>query len=434
MRSGFSITRPCAAIERPRRAVWLLALLPALAAAQAPAREQVTLDEAIARALRHDPRTVRARGQTEISAAQERTAMGAYLPSVSADASTGTSRGVVAGDTPVSAGVSASWSVFTGFRRSARRAQAQAETEAARAQLLQSGANVALDVEATFYDALRAQELETVARAQLQRAQEGAEAAKRRAKAGTGTRSDELRSELELHTARRALLEAQTARDTAAYALGRWIGTDGPVDPRPDGVASGAEPVDEPASVVTEILQRSPEVRVAEAELRSAQAGRTVARSSYFPQVTASGGYDWGSRYGALVPGDTGWTARLGLSLPLFDGFQREESVERARVTETVAAATLADTRRAVRASAEQLLGQVRLARERIALAEQSVAVAAEDLRMQQERYRLGVSTMLELLSSQEALADAERGRVDARFDYRLARAELQALAGRHRE
>lgn len=430
MRSGFGITRTRTAIMRP---LWLCALLPALAAAQAPAREQVTLDEAISRALRQDPRTVSARGQTELSAAQERTALGAYLPSVSADASTGTSKGVTPGDATFGAGVSASWSVFTGFRRSARRTQAQAETDSARAQLLQSGATVALDVEATFYDALRALELESVARAQLQRAQEGAEAARRRGKAGTGTRSDELRAELELHTARRAVLEAQTGRDTAAYALGRWIGADGPVDPKADGIASGAEPELDATSLVAEILQESPELRVAEAELKSARAGRTVARSNYYPQVTASGGYDWGSRYGAVLPGDTGWTARLSLSLPLFDGFQREETVTRARVTEDIAEATLSDTRRAVRATAEQLVGQLKLARERIGIAEQSVVVASEDLRMQQERYRLGVSTMLDLLTSQEAVADAERGLVEARFDYRLARAELQALAGRHR-
>ena len=50
---------------------------------------------------------------------------------------------------------------------------------------------------------------------------------------------------------------------------------------------------------------------------------------------------------------------------------------------------------------------------------------------MQQERYRLGAATMLDLITSQAALTQAEQGLVNARFDYQTARAQLEALAGR---
>jgi outer membrane protein TolC len=125
------------------------------------------------------------------------------------------------------------------------------------------------------------------------------------------------------------------------------------------------------------------------------------------------------------------WSVRLGLSFPLFDGFAREEGVERARVQETTTSAQLADARRAARADAERLLGALRLASQRIALSEESVKAAEEDLRVQQERYQLGASTMLELLTSQEGLVQEQTDLVSARFSYQLARAELQALAGR---
>ena len=46
------------------------------------------------------------------------------------------------------------------------------------------------------------------------------------------------------------------------------------------------------------------------------------------------------------------------------------------------------------------------------------------DMRVQQQRYRLGVSTIVDLLTSQEALNQAEVDVVNARFDYLRAKAQ----------
>jgi len=51
---------------------------------------------------------------------------------------------------------------------------------------------------------------------------------------------------------------------------------------------------------------------------------------------------------------------------------------------------------------------------------------------VQQERYRLGISTIVDLLTSQEALNQAEVDQVNARFDYLRAKAQLEALIGRN--
>ena len=57
--------------------------------------------------------------------------------------------------------------------------------------------------------------------------------------------------------------------------------------------------------------------------------------------------------------------------------------------------------------------------------------VAEEDLRVQQDRYRLGASTILDQIQSQENLVQAETDVVTTRYDYQIARAELEALLGR---
>ena len=82
-------------------------------------------------------------------------------------------------------------------------------------------------------------------------------------------------------------------------------------------------------------------------------------------------------------------------------------------------------------AALTQYLAQLDAARATIDITATSVAAATEDLRVQQERYRLGASTIVDVLTSQEALNQAEVDVVNARFNYLRAKAQLEALIGR---
>jgi outer membrane protein len=104
---------------------------------------------------------------------------------------------------------------------------------------------------------------------------------------------------------------------------------------------------------------------------------------------------------------------------------QREADVD-------VAEANAADARRAVQADLELRFAELDAARSRIEITGISVVAAREDLRVQQERYRLGASTIVDVLTSQEALNQAEVDVVNARFDYLRAKAQLEALIGRN--
>jgi outer membrane protein TolC len=121
----------------------------------------------------------------------------------------------------------------------------------------------------------------------------------------------------------------------------------------------------------------------------------------------------------------------VGASLPLFNGFVREDSVTRADVAAEVAAVTAADTRRLSGAQARQLLSSLRVAEQDVALTVDAVRVATENLRVISVRYRNGIATILDLLTSQQSLVQAELDLVSARFTYQVTRASLEALLGR---
>jgi outer membrane protein len=135
----------------------------------------------------------------------------------------------------------------------------------------------------------------------------------------------------------------------------------------------------------------------------------------------------------SFSPSDYSYSGQLrfSASFPIFNQWQRESSIVAADVTAMIADATLRDTKFAAQQSLVQYLGALQTAQEQIRIQLVSVAAAEEDLRVQQQRYQLGAGTILDALTSQTTLNQARFLLIQARFNYRVAKAQLEALIGR---
>lgn len=425
------------------------------AAVGAPAKT-MTLDQVVAAALATSPQVVQGKGAVKNAAAGQRAAEGEFLPSVSLSTGASLSSSGLSGGTDglgttglpanaaattthsYTAGVQASLDVFDGGKRTADLARSRAEAEEADAGLLQQKYAVTLAAKTDFYDVLRAQELVTVSQSQEQTARDALSAAQDRLKAGAATRSDILRAQLALTQAQQALSQAQSQQTTAEYALGRDVGYDGSVLPHFTGSLQPRPLALTEAQLDSLVTTQAPAVHAAQAAVKASTASVGAAKSAYLPQLQVAAGYDWADRNaGALgqtagVTGSaTSWDVSASVTLPVFDGFQREQAVTQAKVATKDAQATLVDQRRAQRVELQKDLAALKDAQNQITLGEQAVKSAQEDLRVQQERYGLGASTMLDVITSQSALAQAQQGLVNARYDYQVSRASIEALAGR---
>jgi outer membrane protein TolC len=414
-----------------------------LAAAAAESRRAVRVDTlldlptVIARAIAVNPLVASGESSVRVAQSETRVAQGAYLPSLAAT-STAVSSNVVgpaaaapATGSAYSAGLASSIELFTGGRRGADQARARADLGAAEATNVSQRFAVTLAASRAFYESLRGSDLLAVASARVTRAERGLRYAQDRARAGTATKSDELRARLELTTGRQQLLAARDTAEAADYALGRIVGADGPVGAlRPASLGPRPLALDDTA-VVRLAVDAAPSVQAAEATARATSATIRAARSQYLPDLRLTGGYNVASQTPLLGTVRPGWTVAVGTSFPLFNGFQREDAVTRAQAANDVAQITALDARRQVRAESARLLGALRLATENIALAAEAVSAAQEDLRVQTERYRAGISTSLDRLTSELAVTQAELGLVAARYSYQVTRATLEALVGR---
>lgn len=417
-------------------------LVVARAGAQQPAATQleVTLNEAVQRALQVQPAMVQARGDVRDAGAARRAAYGAFIPSLSA--STDALRNSTARRDPntdivyppgysYSVGLSASLTQFNPFRRLAERSAAAASLDAAEAGVVNQRFDVTLRTKTAFYAALANEELVRVSQSQVRRAQQQLQISVEKLRAGSATRSDSLRSRVDYGNARIALLEAEANLATAQANLGRQIGLDQPVRAVPDTVLP---PLPDTSSLRTTALASAPQVEQATARARAATAQLTSQRFQYFPNLTIS----YSNNQNSLDPPWQGlgsyretFSWRFGLSWPLFNGFVRERDQVNAATARDLAQANAADARRGVNAQLTQQLAALATTYEQITIARDNLAAATEDLRVQNERYRVGAATILDLLTSQAALTQAEVNVVQTRFNYLIARAQVEAVVGR---
>ena len=404
---------------------------------------QVTLPEAIQLALEVQPAMVQVEGDRRTAGAAERTAFGTFLPTVavsgsrsqtSANRFNAATNQIVTGtqtNKSYSGGLSVNMDLFDGFRRLATKRAAAAGSAAANAGVVNQRFQVTLQTTQLFYDAIAREELLLVADAQVRRAAQQLQISVQKLHAGSATRSDSLRSRVDLGNARLALLQAQANLATARANLGRQIGVDRPVRAVPDSVLPELPDTTDFREVA---LRSAPQVIQAEAQARSARARVWVARAQYWPTLAASYSNGWSGFDAPWTRVDNfvnNWTLRVSVSWPLFNGFSREEAQVVASVERDLAQSRAADTRRQISALLTQELATLATARAQIDIAHDNVVAATEDLRVIQERYRVGASTMLDLLTSQANLTQAETNQVQARLNYLIARAQLEALVGR---
>jgi outer membrane protein len=443
------INIPVPLIFRLRAVLAAVVMLPAQMRAQQPtdAVHTVTLTEALAMAARVNPALAAGKAAVTTARSNRRIVTGEYLPSLGVASSAGRGTTVqgassVTNGIPVSstvrplddlygAGISAAIPVFTGGRRGAERRSADAQQIAADAGLSATEYDVRLATKQAYFDVLRASELMDVATAQVTQAQLAMRDADSRLRAGTTTRSDVLRARVTLAAARDALATAGSQKTASQFALARTIGSDVPVDaaPVPDD-DSLPLPVSRD-SLVRNAVSGAPVARAATAAAQSADAAITAARAQYLPTVLASGGYGWMEQRSVDPRPVGGWTLQLGISYPLFNGFQRGATVTRAEAAATAAHSAAVDTERGVRADAVKAYDDATVAAQRIGFAREAVDAAREDLRVQELRYRAGASTFLDEVTSQLNLTQAETSLVQARYDYQIARATLERVLGR---
>jgi outer membrane protein len=421
-------------------------LQPGMARAPDSARK-ISLAEAIQMAQQNSPQAIQAEGTQRTSKAARVAAVGAILPSATLNAGHVVQLGggltrlnsngeqvTVAQKPTNNTGLSLNMTLFDGGQRLYDLRTANYQIAAAEANRVAVKYNISLGVKQQYFAVLAAIESQDAADLQMAQAAEQFKSSVARVRAGAATRSDSLRGVIQIGNAQLAQITAASAKEAAEAALTRLVGSPVPVTADPASVQENMAALPDSAQLAVLALT-GPAVQQAQANLDVAEESRKASKATYLPSLSAS--Y---SRTGSGTDPQFGfgsdpytYSGRLSfqLSYPIFNNFQREQQVVVAKVAEVNAQSSLRDAQLGAVSTLTQNIGAIRSASQRVAIQVASVAAAKEDVRVQQQRYNIGASVMLDLVTSQAALATAEQALIQARYDYRIARAQLEALVGR---
>lgn len=339
-----------------------------------------------------------------------------------------------AGSSATAAGVTGSWTVFSGLTSLA--AHTRLETQARLADLQREGArqDLSADVISGYGEVVREQAL-------LASLDSAVAFSKERVKLTEGKYGLGSVSKLELLQAKLDLNDDLSARLHQAEALGRAKRALNLLLARPDdsdfAVADSVPLLPLPAleSLRAAALDGSPQVLQAEAAERLAQAGLREYVGGLFPKLDLNLGYNYGlteSEAGLIRSNQAlGWTYGASLKMNLFDGFTLpgDYRVARKQIDKT---GLLRDEARArVSSGISDAYAGYRASLDVLQLETSNLELARENAGIAMQRLRLGTIASLELRTAQEKFTAAQSRLVSARFESKRAETELLRLAGR---
>ncbi|MEW5995444.1 MAG: TolC family protein, partial [Candidatus Zixiibacteriota bacterium] len=447
--------------------------------------EILTLDDCIELALKNRASIIAARGQETLARWDQRTALGAFLPRVSASYSYSESdirdiksdelrptgydveidtlvvdidTSVVGVDSFEIVGLSptgfekveveledqdrtskqldltASMSLFdiSNFFNYAAAGAARAK---AHLDVIDSEQDLIYGVKTSYYAYLATVENLGVQEEAVKRSEEQLKLIQSKYELGSAAKSDVLKQKVQYGNDKLALLRGQNAVTTTRADLAYTIG----VDPNSDVEFSTEYKSREFHGSLQEAIEfglsHEPSLLAAQ---KSVDAARHTVRSrwgDYLPDLTgfASLGWSDGTRGDTVIYNFSSRSATIGfnVSYNIFDGFLRERNLSLAKVRHNDARAWLADTRNLVTRDIKTAYLEIGQLKEQKNVANENVAAAEEDMKITQEKYNLGAATILDLLDAQVSLKDAQVQLIRADFDLNLAIAKLERAMGK---
>jgi outer membrane protein len=182
--------------------------------------------------------------------------------------------------------------------------------------------------------------------------------------------------------------------------------------------------------LVNQALSNRPDYKSAQLNLESAQSGITIARAGHLPTLTVSGGYNLSSNDYSLLKDNYRYGVSLNLNLPIFAGFRISNSVQAAEITEMNSELTLSDLERTIKQNIQQTYLNLQAAEKSLDVNRTNIEAALENQKIQEEKYSLGSSTLLDVLTAVSNYTQARSNNISAQFSYIQLSEQLKFYLG----
>ena len=422
------------------------------------AQDVLTLEDAIARAMKESARLAELEARQAGAAATEDARVAARLPIVSlqggyvrtghveeyAIAFPGQPLRVLYPDVPdnLRARLDLQWPIYTGGRSEALTRAARAEREALAGDLAAARADLRLEVTRAYWALVTAIETERVVASAVQRVDAHLRDLRVRLEQGLIPPNDVTSAEAQRARQHLLSIESKNLRQIANADLRRLTGLRPPLSPGTATASGDSHSYRGQPQLAVAVPGGGdggdgggrPERTALERRVVAAQAREDAVDAGRKPQVAAIAGVDYARPNPRIFPRadrwDDFWEAGVNVSWTLWDGGRRAADKAEAAAATRAAQARVAEFDRLAAFEVEQREIELDSARAAIAAADEGIRSAAETLRVVGERYKQGVVTSTDVLDAEVALLQAELDRTRATAAARLADARLERARG----
>lgn len=405
--------------------------LPSMASAE-------TLEQALAAAYASNPALMAERAKLRAQDELVPQALSGWHPSVSLAGSAGeqyTSSNAVTNynqhSSPTTATATVSQPIYRGGQTSAQTAQAMAQVQAERAQLVSTEQTVLLNVVTAYMDVVQYQAVVDLNVNNEQVLQRQLDATNDRFRVGEVTRTDVAQSESRLSGAHADRTSAEGNLKTAKANYISYVGH------APEGLIQPEHLPQIPGSVEQAkqlSLQSNPQVIAQQFTYKAAEASADLAFDKLLPTVSLNGSYSKNMGGAATTGGETTssrtYAATLNLTVPVYQQGAEYSAIRQQKHLAGQALTTLDQTRRDAIDSTTRAWESLQTARARISSYSDQIKAAQVALEGVRKESQVGSRTVLDVLNAEQELLSAQVNLVQAQHDEAVANYTLRSAVG----
>lgn len=259
---------------------------------------------------------------------------------------------------------------------------------------------------------------------------------RRRFEIGTASRYDTLRTSVAVKNIEPQLTQAEIAIRQSRLLLAMLMGIDtAPV------ITPATRLADYEATMYADVLAIDPSIgdntdlRLLDIQRRQAEQAVKVNKLAFVPTLALTANYNWTSMSnGKLFGAGDRWSpyssVGLALSVPLFEGGGRYNSVKQSKIQARELDLQRDNLRRSIQMQVDVAMDNIQLNVKQIASSGESVRQAEDAYRIICESFELGTASYLDRRDSELQLTQSRLAYLQAIYNYLTARADLENLLG----
>ncbi|MFL5811429.1 MAG: TolC family protein [Flavisolibacter sp.] len=338
----------------------------------------------------------------------------------------------------VNASLNLNWTLFDGLKMFITRRRMGELVELGELQIKSQVVTTVADVMRLYYDIVRQQQVLKALEEQLQLTDERLRLSKYRFEIGTGTKSEMLQAQVDYNAIRSLQLTQETNILKAKEQLNNLLTL--PLD-------NDFTPADTSITVNTSLTLNSirngidntnPELLMAQKNLAISDLVLQERKAERFPTLSFNSAYNFTrtenkdviNPFQPLFNQNRGLAYGLTATIPIFNGMVTRRNIRAAQIDIEYQQLSYKRVLAQINTNVQAAYRDYSLYRQTLQLEEENIKLVRENLFIATERYRVGVTTFLEMRIAQQSLADAMTRLIEARYNTKVAEIELMRLRG----